>query len=218
MEKIRIVIADNHPVFREGLGRLLDEEDDLQVVGRAADVDELLALSSILRPDVVIIDVTMPRLGGIKAIKQIKDSSPRTEVLGLSSFSYPSYILASLQAGAAGYLTKDTAVKELVCAIRLAYAGEGFINRDEANRILRDLISVKTIKNGRLELFPREVAVLKMAARGMRNKEIAKELLISERTVQAHLRNIFGKLDVNSRTEAILRALRHGWLEINDLT
>jgi NarL family two-component system response regulator LiaR len=218
MEKIRVVVADNHPAFREGLCRLLADEKELEVVGQAGDGEEIVALSQELKPDVAIVDVAMPKLSGIEATKRIKETSPNTAVLIVSAFNYQTYVLASLRAGAAGYLTKDTPIRELVTAVRLAFAGDGIIDRSAANNIIRHLIAGKDGKKGNLDLYPREIEVLKLAAKGMRNKEIAKELNISERTVQAHLSNIFNKLEVDSRTEAVLQALKEGWLDICDLT
>jgi two-component system, NarL family, response regulator LiaR len=218
MEKIRVVIADNHPAFREGLCRLLSDEKELEVVGQAGDGEEIVNLSKDLKPDVAIVDVAMPKLSGIEATKRIKETSPNTAVLIVSAFNYQTYILASLRAGAAGYLTKDTPIRELVTAVRLAYAGDGIIDRSAANNIIRHLIADKDGKKDSLDLYPREIEVLKLTAKGMRNKEIAKELNISERTVQAHLSNIFNKLEVDSRTEAVLQALKEGWLDICDLT
>ena len=217
MEKIRVVVADNHPAFREGLCRLLADEKELEVVGQAGDGEEIVALSQELKPDVAIVDVAMPKLSGIEATKRIKETSPNTAVLIVSAFNYQTYVLASLRAGAAGYLTKDTPIRELVTAVRLAFAGDGIIDRSAANNIIRHLIAGNG-KKGNLDLYPREIEVLKLTAKGMRNKEIAKELNISERTVQAHLSNIFNKLEVDSRTEAVLQALKEGWLDICDLT
>ncbi|MCR4393392.1 MAG: response regulator transcription factor [Dehalococcoidales bacterium] len=218
MEKIRVIIADNHPAFREGLCRLLSDEKEIEVVGQAGDGEEAVNLARELKPDVAIVDVAMPKMSGIEATKHIKESSPETAVLIVSAFNYQTYILASLRAGAAGYLTKDTPIRELITAVRLAHAGDGIIDRNAANNIIRHLISDKNGKKGNLDLYPREIEVLKLTARGMRNKEIARELNISERTVQAHLSNIFSKLEVDSRTEAVLQALKEGWLDICDLS
>ncbi len=218
MEKIRVIIADNHPAFREGLCRLLSDEKEIEVVGQAGDGEEVVNLARELKPDVAIVDVAMPKMSGIEATKRIKELSPDTAVLIVSAFNYQTYILASLRAGASGYLTKDTPIRELVTAVRLAHAGDGIIDRSAANNIIRHLISEKNGKKGNLDLYPREIEVLKLTARGMRNKEIARELNISERTVQAHLSNIFSKLEVESRTEAVLQALKEGWLDICDLS
>jgi two-component system, NarL family, response regulator LiaR len=217
MDKIKVVIADNHPAFREGLCRLLRDDKEIEVVGQAGDGEEIVKLSGDLKPDVAIVDVAMPKLNGIEATKKIKENSADTAVLILSAFNYQTYVLASLRAGAAGYLTKDTPIRELITAVRLAHAGDGVIDRSAANSLIRQLIAVKDGKKGNMDLYPREIEVLKLTAKGMRNKEIARELSISERTVQAHLSSIFSKLKVESRTEAVLQALREGWLDICDL-
>lgn len=218
MEKIKVIIADNHPAFREGLCRLLADESDLEVIGQAADGEEAITLAHELKPDVAIIDVTMPKLSGIDATKRIKTESPDTAVLIVSAFNYQNYILASLRAGAAGYLTKDTPISELAAAVRLAHAGDGIIDKTAANKIIRQMTLDRNAKKGNLYLYPRELEVLKLTAKGLRNKEIARDLNISERTVQAHLSNIFSKLNVDSRTEAVLQALKEGRLDISDLT
>ncbi len=218
MGKIRVVVADNHPAFREGLCRLLADEKDLEVIGQAADGEEIVTLSKDLQPDVAIVDVTMPKLSGIEATIRIKKISPGTAVLIVSAFDYQTYVLASLRAGAAGYLTKDTSIRDLVTAVHLANAGDGIIDRCAANDIIRHLIEDQDGKKVNLELYPREIEITKLISKGLRNKEIAKELNISERTVQAHLSHIFNKLDVDSRTEAVLQALKRGWLDISDLS
>ncbi len=218
MEKIRVVIADNQPAFREGLYRLLSEENDLEIIGQAADGEEAVRLTIELKPDVAVLDMAMPKLSGIEATRIIREKSPDTSVLIISSFDYQNYVLASLRAGAAGYLTKDTPISEMAAAVRLAHAGEGIIDRGIAHKIVRHIIADKDRKKDNLDLFPRELEVLKLTAKGLRNKEIARELDISERTVQAHLSNIFSKLNVDSRTEAVLKALKEGWLDIGDLT
>lgn len=218
MGKIRIIIADSHPVFRDGLCRLLADEPEVEVVGRAANGEEAVALAGKLKPDVAIIDIATPVLSGAEATKQIRQVSPQTAVLIVSSFNYQSHILSSLRAGAAGYLTKDTPIQDLVSAIRLAHQGEGILDREAASKLIRRLVNDKEHKTGNLGLYPREIEVLKKTAKGLRNKEIARDLKISERTVQAHLSNIFSKLDVDSRTEAVLHALKEGWLDISDFT
>lgn len=194
------------------------DENDLAVVGQASDGEEVVRLSQDLKPDVAILDVSMPKLNGIEATKLIKEHDPQTAVLIVSAFNYQTYVLASLRAGAAGYLTKDTPMCELLSAVRLAYAGDGVIDRSLANQLIRHLISNKDDKKRNLELYPREIEVLKLTSRGMRNKEIGKALNISERTVQAHLSNIFAKLEVDSRTEAVLQALKQGVLDMCDLS
>jgi two-component system, NarL family, response regulator LiaR len=218
MEIIRVMIADNNLLFRKELCRLLALEKELAVVGQTGDGEEVVNLSKELQPDVAIVEVSLPRLSGIEVTKRIKEISPNTAVLIVSAFNYHTWVLAALRAGAAGYLNKDIPVHELVTSIRLAYAGDGIIDSTSASNIIHHLNAANNGKKGSLDLYPREIEVLKLAAKGMRNKEIAKVLSISERTVQAHLSNVFSKLEVDSRTEAVLQALKAGWLDICDLS
>ena len=217
MEKIRLLIADDHPTFREGLSRLLEEEEDLECVAISADGTEAVKLAKELRPDVAIIDVSMPNLDGIKATEQIKAACPDTAVLMVSAFDYQSYVLASLQAGASGYMSKDRPLHELISAIRLVRGGDSILDLKATDTIVHCLIdSGRGSKTGFDELQSRELDVIKLAAKGMSSKDIADELFISERTVQTHLINIFRKLGVNTRTQAVLHALRKGWITPND--
>ena len=217
MEKIRLLIADDHPTFREGLSRLLEEEEDLECVAISADGTEAVKLAKELRPDVAIIDVSMPNLDGIKATEQIKAACPDTAVLMVSAFDYQSYVLASLQAGASGYMSKDRPLHELISAIRLVRGGDSILDLKATDTIVHCLIdSGRGSKTGFDELQSRELDVIKLAAKGMSSKDIADELFISERTVQTHLINIFRKLGVNTRTQAVLHALRKGWITLND--
>lgn len=217
MEKIRLLIADDHPAFREGLSRLLEEEEDLECVATSADGEEAVKMVEELHPDVAIIDVSMPKLDGIKATEKIKAACPDTAVLMVSAFDYPSYVLASLKAGASGYMSKDRPLQELISAIRLVRGGDSILDLKATDTIVQCLIdSERGSKTGFDELQSRELDVIKLTAKGMSNKDIANELFISERTVQTHLINIFRKLGVNSRTQAVLYALRKGWITLND--
>lgn len=218
VEKIHILVADDHPAFREGLCRLLEDEKDLEIVAKAEDGEQAVKLALQLKPDVVVIDVDMPKLNGIEAAKQIKAICPTIAILMVSAFSYQSYILASLRAGAAGYLLKSAPLRELISAIRLVCAGEGVFDLKATSKILYRL-TAETGNDFRAfePLNRRELDVLKLAAKGMSNRGIAEKLFISARTVQTHLVNIFGKLQVGSRTEAVLRALKEGWLSFDDL-
>ncbi|HUU08366.1 MAG TPA: response regulator transcription factor [Dehalococcoidales bacterium] len=216
MEKIRLLIADDHPAFREGLSRLLEEEEDLECVGISADGEEAVRMVEELHPDVAIIDVSMPNLDGIKATEKIKAACPDTAVLMISAFDYQSYVLASLKAGASGYMSKDRPLQELISAIRLVRSGDSILDLKATDTIVQCLIdSERGGKRGFDELQSRELDVIKLTARGMSNKDIADELFISERTVQTHLINIFRKLGVNSRTQAVLYALRKGWITLS---
>jgi DNA-binding NarL/FixJ family response regulator len=215
MEKIRLLIADDHPAFREGLSKLLEEEEDLECVATSADGEEAIKMVEELHPDVAIIDVSMPNLDGIKATEKIKATCPDTAVLMISAFDYQSYVLASLQAGASGYMSKDRPLRELISAIRLVHGGDSILDLKATDTIVRCLIdSGRDRKTSFDELQPRELDVIKLTAKGMSNKDIADELFISERTVQTHLNNIFRKLGVNSRTQAVLYVLRKGWITL----
>ena len=218
IDKIRVLVADDHPSFREGLSRLLMEENDLEVVANAGDGEEAVRLATELLPDVAIIDVAMPKLNGIEATKQIKAACPNTAILIISAYDYEAYVLGAVEAGAKGYLLKNVRVRELVAAIRALHAGETVLDSDAAQKVFVRLAhTTGRVKKAQQVLQQRELEVLKMTAKGLSNNEIAQELSLSVRTVQTHLVNIFAKLDVSSRTEAVLHALRGGWLTLDDL-
>lgn len=218
MKKIKVLVADDHPVYREGLSLFITNEADMEVVGQAGDGIEAVELAKKLVPDVAVLDVSMPGLNGIAAARQIKDACPDTSVLMVSGFGLEAYIIESLNAGAAGYLTKGTAPAELVSAIRSVHAGEAIFEFKSVKRLLSRLGNDKNgVKNDQSELHPRELEILKMSAKATTMGEIGKALSISERTVQTHMLNIFKKLEVGSRTEAVLHALKEGWLSMDDL-
>lgn len=218
METIKVMVVDDHAVFREGLCRLLEDEIDLEVVAKPENGEEAVALAKELSPDVVIIDIAMPGLNGIQATAQIKAACPETAIIMLSAYSYDSYFLASVQAGAAGYMLKSTPFAQLVSAVRLVHAKEAVFDVRLAGRLIHPAAgrTGKEIRTG-CEPNLRELQVLMLVARGASNKAIATELGISHRTVQGHLVNIFRRLGVASRTEAVLCALKEGWLNIDDL-
>ena len=215
----RILIADDHPLFREGLRKLLEEEEGLEVVGQASDGEEAVRLACELKPDVVTVDIVMPKLNGLEAAKQIKESVPTTSILMLSAFDYESYLLQALRTGAAGFLSKGVRSTELISAIRAVGQGEPVLDPRAAYKVLARLVYTDDSDSKPIldELHERELEVLKLASQGMTNKEIAHELLISERTVQTHFMNIFRKLDASSRTEAVLKALKQRWITLDDL-
>ena len=220
MKTIRILLAEDHVVVRQGTRQLLEREQDFRIVGEAGDGEEAVRLASQLKPDVVIMDVAMPKLSGIEATKQIKAILPATTVLVLTGYDYDEYIFSMLEAGAAGYLLKSVSGDELISAVRAVYAGEPMIHPT----VLRKLMTrFKTPAAGPAPVQPlqplseRELEVLKIAAQGVGNKDIAHTLFISERTVQAHMRSIFNKLGVGSRSEAIIHGLKKGWFNIEDL-
>lgn len=217
--KIRLLIADDHPVFREGLSRLLEEESDLEVVGVAEDGQEAVRLAQERLPNVVILDVAMPKLNGIEATKQIKAACPNTAIIALSAYGYESYMLAAIGAGATAYLLKTEDLGELVDAIRVVHAGQTVLDPIAAQKLFSRLAYATgnpTLKAPH-QLHQRELEILRLGTRGISNKQIAAELFISERTVQTHFVNIFRKLEVSSRTEAILHALREGLITLDDL-
>ena len=217
MVKIKVLVADDHPTFCEGLCRFLNEQPDIEVVARAGNGEEAIRLAQEMVPDVAIIDIAMPGTDGIGAARQIRATCPTTAVLMVSAFDYESYVLASLRAGAAGYMIKNAPVSELISAIRLLRSGESVFDREAIGKVLRRLGSTATGENVAAGLHQGELEVLRRAAKGASNREIAQELGLSERTVQSHMLNIFRKLGVGSRTAAVLHALREGWLTPNDL-
>lgn len=220
MEKIKVLLAEDHVVVREGTRELIRHEPDMEVIGEAGDGEEAVELANRLQPDVVIMDISMPRLNGIEATKRIKVLQPNTALLILTAYDSDQYIFAVLEAGAAGYLLKNVRSAELINAIRAVHAGESILHPTVARRVICHLVS-PTPNNVEVKivepLSEREMEVLKLAARGISNKDIAEQLFLSPRTVQAHLGNIFSKLGVASRTEAVLWGLRKGWLTLEDL-
>jgi DNA-binding NarL/FixJ family response regulator len=212
------MVIDDHPSFREGLTRLLQEEADMEIVATLGDGLQALESARVLKPNVVVMDISMPGLNGIEAAKQMRDVSPDTAVLMVSAFEFPSYVLACLKAGASGYLMKNASLNKIISAIRMIHAGGSVFDLKVTGKVLRRLADGKAEMGQDQELHPRELQVLDLAAKGRGNKEIGKELCISERTVQTHLVNVFRKLQVNSRTEAIIKALKEGWLALDELT
>jgi NarL family two-component system response regulator LiaR len=219
MGKIRILLADDHVLVRQGTRELLEQEEDMEVVAEAGDGEEAVQLATRQRPDVAIMDIAMPRLNGIEATRQIKALRPATAVLVLTAYDDDQYVFALLEAGAAGYLLKDVHADELIKAIRAVNAGESVLHPAIARKVINRFAQPtdkRTEESTLDQLTERELEVLKLAAKGMTNREIASELVISVRTVQVHLSNIFSKMGVGSRTEAVLHALRQGWITLED--
>ena len=219
MAKIRVLLAEDHVIVREGTRELVQHEPDMEVVGEASDGEEAIQLAAKLRPDVVIMDIAMPKLNGIEATKQIKELYPATAVLVLTAYDDDQYIFALLEAGAAGYLLKNVRGRELIDAIRAVYAGESVLHPAITRKVIESFLPAGKPAERRIAepLSEREMEVIKLAGRGMSNKDIAEELSLSVRTVQSHLGNIFNKLGVGSRTEAVLYALKKGWVALEDL-
>jgi len=224
LSRIRVVIADDHAIVREGTRRIFEHEPDIEVVGEAANGLEALAVVRRTSPDVAIVDISMPIMGGIEATERIKAASPATAVLILTSYDDDRYVFALLAAGAAGYLLKDVPSAEVVRAVRCVSAGEPVLHPAIARKVMARFATSGEIGSvereevyGEEHLTEREHEVLRLAACGMSNAAIAGKLYISARTVQAHLTQIFHKLTVGSRTEAVIVGLRLGVLKLEDL-
>ena len=220
METIRILLAEDHALVRQGTRELLEQQPDLVVVAEASDGQEAVQLALQERPDVVIMDFAMPKLNGIEATRHIKAVAPGIAILVLTAYDSEQYVVAFLEAGAAGYLLKDVSVDKLVEAIRAVHAGESVLHPAITRKVINRLASHKGEphghKNEMEQLTDRELQVLSLAARGMSNRDIARELSISVRTVQTHLSNIFNKMGVGSRTEAVMYGLRKGLISLED--
>lgn len=222
MDTIRVMLVDDHVLVREGTKELLDREPDLEVVAEAGDGVEAVELATKHRPDVVIMDIAIPKLNGIDATRRIKGLHPATAVLVLTAYDNDQYIFALLEAGAAGYLLKDIKMHDLVQSIRAVYSGESVLHPVVARKVMDHFASraeppsPATHEQPALDhITSRELEVLKLAAQGMTNREIAARLSISIRTVQVHLSNVFAKLGVGSRTEAVVCGLRRGWFTLD---
>jgi DNA-binding NarL/FixJ family response regulator len=220
MDKIKILIADDHAVVREGTRQILEQESDLEVVAEASDGEEAVKLTGSSKPNVAIIDISMPKVDGIEATRQIKALYPAVAVLILTAYDDDQFVFSLLEAGAAGYLLKNIRGRELINAVRAVYAGESVLHPSIARKVLNRFVVPpgKTTEQTPSELLSeREMEILKLATRGLSNQEIASELYLSLRTVQAHLGHIFNKLGVSSRTEAVVRALKEGWITLKDI-
>jgi DNA-binding NarL/FixJ family response regulator len=209
MKPIRIVIADDHPIFRAGLQGLLSAQEDFEVVGEAANGREAVSVVRHAAPDVLLVDLQMPKLDGVGAIREISDIAPATRILVLTTYDSDGDILRAVEAGATGYLLKDTPREELFRAIRATASGDS---------VLSPTVASKLVGRARgpvdRSLSAREIEVLTLVARGISNKIIGKDLRISEATVKTHLLHIFAKLGVDDRTAAVTAAMERGMLRL----
>jgi two-component system, NarL family, response regulator LiaR len=215
----RVVIAEDHTLVREGTRRILESCPDIRVVGEAADGAEAVTVVALHRPDVVILDVVMPGMNGVEAAREIKTRFPEIAILVLTAHDEDQFVFALLEAGAAGYILKDVPGTRLLEAVHAVRAGESVLQPAVARKVLtRFLPGSQDAGRGTAEaLTERELEVLRLAGGGLSNKEIASRLDVSTRTVQAHLAHTFVKLGVASRTEAVIRALREGWIHLDEM-
>jgi len=220
MSSINVLLAEDHVITRQGIRRLIEDEKGVKVIGEASDGEEAVQMVTDLKPDIVIMDIAMPKLNGIEATRQIKLLSPRTAVLILSAYDDDEYVFALLKVGAAGYLLKNVSGDELTRAIRAVYKGEPVLDPIVARKVMNYFKvpgKMRGLEKPSDHLSNRETDILKLAAKGMTNKDIADKLHLSNRTVEGHLRTIFNKLGVGSRTEAVLYGLRKGWFTLEEL-
>jgi len=204
---IRVVVADDHNVVRAGIRELLTDAPDIEVVGEARNGHDAVAVALAQRPDVVVMDINMPELSGVEATRQIRAAAPAVRVLVLTAYQDDPYLYGLLDAGASGYLLKTAEDQEIVRAVRATAAGQSVLDPAVAPRLIARLTQPLPQTD---RLTERELEVLRLAARGQTNKQIGVALQISDRTVQNHLANIYGKLVVASRTEAVTAALQRG--------
>ncbi len=215
-DKIRVLLADDHAVVRQGIRRFLEEADDIEVVAEAANGREALERIREHRPDVAVVDIRMPEMSGVEVTRRIRERYPQIRVLILTAYDDDPYVFALLQAGADGYVLKTASGDELVQAVRTVYQGQSALSPEIATKVVRQAVTGKpaTAADQVEPLTPRELDVLRLAAKGLTNKAIGHQLGISHRTVQGHLASIYGKLGVSSRTEAVTEAIRRGWLVV----
>lgn len=212
MDAVTVLIVDDHPVVRQGLRTFLDLQEDLTVVGEAGTGAEAVAKVEELLPEVVLMDLVMPDLDGIEAARRIRDVSPSTKVIVLTSYAEDEKIFPAIKAGAAGYLLKDIEPQELADGIRRVHRGEALLHPTIAARVMREVTADP--KDGGQLLTSRELDVLRLLAKGMSNKAIAQELVVSEKTVKTHVSNILAKLHLVDRTQAALYAVRERLVEL----
>ena len=214
MEVIRILIADDHPVVREGLSAMLSKEQDIQVVGEAENGAEAIDKAKELQPDIVLMDLRMPEVDGVEAMRQIGAVNPDIRFIVLTTYDNDEFIFKGIEAGARAYLLKDSPREELFKAIRAVYKGESLIQPAIAGRVLDRFTELSRQAQVVEVLSEREVEVLNLMAKGAANKEIATELYITESTVKTHVQSIFQKLGVSDRTEAVTQAIKKGIIRL----
>ncbi|HVE62370.1 MAG TPA: response regulator transcription factor [Mycobacteriales bacterium] len=218
-DPIRVLVVDDHALFRRGLQMVLEQEDDIEVVGEAGDGMEAVQKATDTMPDIVLMDVRMPKRGGIDACTAIKDAVPSAKIIMLTISDEEADLYEAIKAGASGYLLKEISIEEVAAAIRAVHEGQSLISPSMASKLLTEFATMikKTDERQQLptpRLTDREMEVLRLVAKGMNNRDIAKQLFISENTVKNHSRNILEKLQLHSRMEAVVYAVREKLLEI----
>ena len=203
---IRVLLVDDHMVVRSGLSTVLSVYDDLKLVGEAGDGEEAIRLCERLQPDVVLMDLLMPKMDGVTAIKSIKTHWPKIQIIALTSFKEKEYVEGALKAGANGYLLKDVSAEELINAVRRAVAGQPSLS-PEAAQVLIQNVNAPSLSHP--NMTGRELEILTLMVEGLSNNEIAERLIVSQSTVKFHVSNILSKLGVTGRTEAVALALKH---------
>ncbi len=212
MNAIAVLLAEDHAVVREATAEIVDHQPDMRVVGQAGTGEEVVALARRLQPDVIVMDIAMPRLNGLEATRLIAAECPGCRVLVLTAHEEERYIIQLLEAGAVGYLPKTVGLDELLEAIRAVARGESVLPPAVAAVVVRRLAGKEPLEEQVRPLTGRELEVLRLAAQGLTNYDIAQRLYISVRTVEAHLTHVYNKLGVGSRTEAVVHAMREGWV------
>ena len=213
-QTVRVLIADDQTLFRVGLARLLEEDPRVEIVGQAGDGAEAVKLAGTVMPDVILMDLKMPNVDGIEATRQILAKHPGVKVLLLTTFEADNHVIQALKAGASGYILKDSRPDSIVSSLLAVMAGERVMASAVANRVLEMLTGTTTPKEFYDGLTGREIEILKLLAGGMANKQIAYKLKISEKTVRNHVSNMYEKLNIYDRSQAVLYAVRKGLVEI----
>ena len=218
-ERLRVMVVDDHALFRRGLEMVLGNEPDIELVGEASDGAEAVDRAQEVMPDIVLMDVRMPKRSGIEATTQIKDLLPHVKILMLTISDEEADLYDAIKAGASGYLLKEIPIEEVADAIRSVWAGQSRISPSMASKLLTEFAAISKASDERPQmptprLTDREMEVLKLVAQGMNNRDIAKQLFISENTVKNHIRNILEKLHLHSRMEAVVYAVREKMIEI----
>jgi len=213
-QTVRVLIADDQTLFRVGLARLLEEDPRVEIVGQAGDGVEAVKLAGSVAPDVILMDLKMPNLDGIEATRQVLAKYPSVKVLLLTTFEADNHVIQALKAGASGYILKDSRPDSIVSSLLAVMAGERVMASAVANRVLEMLTGTTTPKEFYDGLTGREIEILKLLAGGMANKQIAYKLKISEKTVRNHVSNMYEKLNIYDRSQAVLYAVRKGLVEI----